>query len=460
MRLTRREALICAGSALISGLSPRLGIASSAHELIASVGQSQLAPSQYPKTEIWGYNGEIPGPLIKVKRGENVRRKFVNKLPQSSTIHWHGIRIDNKMDGVPHLTQALVKPGGDFEYDFIAPDAGTYWYHPHNKTWEQMARGLYGPLIVEEDDPPEIDEDLTLLVDDWRLTQEARISDDFGSMMDWSHAGRLGNWVTVNGIGDYKRHVKKHQRIRLRLINVSNSRVFSLGWNGMRSWLLALDGQPVSKPAEINRIELAPAQRADLFVDITGEEGGDAFLLFQDREQSHKIASFTISAAMRSSLLNAPAPLSPNSISEIGNLKTAKKIDLIMEGGAMGRMRGAVLNGEYRNMRDLAASGHLWAFNNNAGLTEKPLAEIEIGQTVIMSIVNDTAWPHAMHLHGHHFRRLDKGGRLGPLRDTVLMERSERIQIAFVADNPGKWLFHCHMLEHSASGMITWLEVA
>ena len=103
--------------------------------LEARAGSAQLVPPDYPATPIWGYEGRVPGPVIRVRQGERVRRRFVNELPQASTVHWHGIRIENAMDGVPELTQAAVPSGGSFLYDFVAPDAGTYWYHSHNRTW-------------------------------------------------------------------------------------------------------------------------------------------------------------------------------------------------------------------------------------------------------------------------------------------------------------------------------------
>ena len=117
-------------------------------------GTAPLAGVDKPGVSVWGYQGTVPGPLIRVKRGEKVRVRLKNGLAQPTTIHWHGIRIDNAMDGVPGLTQDAVQPGKTFDYSFIAPDAGTYWYHSHAKTWEQVARGLYGMLIVEEEAPP------------------------------------------------------------------------------------------------------------------------------------------------------------------------------------------------------------------------------------------------------------------------------------------------------------------
>ena len=126
----------------------------------------------------------------------------------------------------------------------------------------------------------------------------------------------------------------------------------------------------------------------------------------------------------------------------------------------MGSMREAVVDGQTMGIRQLVEKGLVWAFNGVAAdLPQEPLLAASRGETVRIAMVNDTAWPHAMHLHGHHFRRLGVDGRLGPLRDTILVDREETAEIAFVADNPGSWLLHCHMLEHAASGMRTWLKV-
>jgi FtsP/CotA-like multicopper oxidase with cupredoxin domain len=130
-----------------------------------------------------------------------------------------------------------------------------------------------------------------------------------------------------------------------------------------------------------------------------------------------------------------------------------------MEGGAMGRMSGAMMGGQRMGMREMSGAGKVWAFNGMADMPDAPLVAADRGETVQIDIINDTVWPHAMHLHGHHFRQIASDGTAGPLRDTLLVDRGETAQIAFVADNPGDWLLHCHMLEHSAGGMMTWLRV-
>ena len=429
--------------------------------LEANTGFAQLAPPKLPATPIWGYEGQVPGPVVRVRQGERIERRFVNSLPQASTVHWHGIRIDNAMDGVPDLTQSAVPPGGSYLYDFVVPDAGTYWYHSHNRTWEQLARGLYGALIVEEaDGGPEVDRDEIMLIDDWRLTQEAQIDPNFGAMGDRSHGGRIGNWVTINGEGDWRRTVRRHERLRLRLADAANARILVLELHGLEGWVVALDGQPLAAPETLRRLHLAPAQRADLIVDATAEEGMDAFLVSLERDGAYRIASFRVDGTMRPRPHAAPAPLEPNPVASLRGLAEARSARLLMQGGAMGGMQSAIMGGRETDIRDMVAQGKVWAFNGVADFAAHPLLDLASGETARIAIVNETAWPHAMHLHGHHFRRIDGDGNVGPLRDTLLLDRQESAEIAFVADNPGNWLLHCYMPKHSAGGMETWIRVS
>ncbi|MEO1491307.1 MAG: multicopper oxidase domain-containing protein, partial [Pseudomonadota bacterium] len=317
--------------------------------------------------------------------------------------------------------------------------------------------GLHGPLIIEEDMPPEVDRDEVLVLDDWRLDAEAQIDESFGLMRDWSHAGRIGNFVTVNGDPAHKLTAGRYQRIRLRLINSANARVFSLGLKGLEGWVVSLDGQPLSKPEPMDRMRLAPAQRADLIVDVTDETAGEAFLISFERDGDYALTTFDVEAAVRPQQLGKPAPLQPNEVPILGTI--SQTATLVMEGGAMGGMRSALVGGVETDIRDLVRKGRAWAFNGMAEPPADPLLQVRLGQTARISMKNDTRWPHAMHLHGHHFHQLGGDGEVGPLRDTLLVDPGETADIAFVADNPGAWLLHCHMLEHSAAGMSTWIEV-
>ncbi len=466
MPLNRRDFLLgstLTGVATIVPIGLRQAIAGPDGfiELRAEPAKVRLLGAGEPETELWTYNGTSPGQEIRVKRGERVKVRLINNLDQPTTIHWHGIRIDNAMDGVPDVTQPAVKPGDSFEYDFVAPDAGTYFYHTHERSWEQMARGLYGVLIVEEDQPvvPR-DRDLTLVIDDWRFDRDGQIDErSLGQMMDWSHGGRLGNWLTVNGTSRPDIKLKTGQTYRMRLINTCNARILEFDLAKLGARIAAHDGQalpraalPTDKP-----FLLAPAQRVDVllradeaghvpFEEISGDPFAFMNFVYEDAE-----------SAASDDILALPA----NNIPE-PDLGSALSVDLLMEGGAMGGMRGATLDGQWTDMRTLVGHGLVWAFNGEAGFPKKPLFSVKRGQTVIMRIENRTSWPHAMHMHGFHFKILERNGQEDsekPWRDTFLSGAQGSIKIAFVADNPGKWVFHCHMLEHVAAGMITWFEV-
>lgn len=459
-KFNRRQVLVTGAAFAALGAAP--GVANTKNDLSANVADVQLLPEKYGQTRIWGFEGIAPGPEIRVVQGARIRRRLVNNLPDATSTHWHGIRIDNAMDGVAGLTQEAVAPGASFDYDFAVPDAGTYWYHAHNRSFEQVARGLHGALIVEEPDPLDIDREEVLILDDWLVDPEtAQIAETFGAMHDLSHAGRLGNYITTNGQYNLAQQVKRHERLRLRLINASNARVFQLALDGLGGWIVAMDGMPLTRPMKVeNTFRLAPAQRVDLIVDVTADAGGAGHIVQIDRNETFSQVAFEVTGDASHARREAPKPLPPNAHA-MPDLAEARNLDLLMEGGAMGGMRGAMMGGRMSSMRDMMQAGSFWAFNGSVGgMDGEPLATLMRGETVRLKIVNDTAFPHGMHLHGMHFHEIEPDGSLGALRDTTLLDRGTTREIAFVADNPGKWLLHCHMLSHAASGMMTRIDVA
>ena len=457
MTFSRRIFLAGAGA---FAAFPR-GVRASGFEILkARVSHQNIAPNGYPETEIWGFDGMAPGPVIRVGQGERVQRTFLNGLPQPGSVHWHGIRIDNAMDGVPGLTQDPVPPGGRFEYDFIAPDAGTFWYHSHNRTVEQVARGLYGALIVDEPDRPDIDADFPLAVDDWRLSPEtAEIVQDFDNFRDRSHAGRLGNILTVNGTFDPVVRVRRNDRLRLRLINTANARVLQVGLNGLDGWIMALDGMPLDRPLPVTgAFTLAPGQRADVFVDVMANAGAGADLLSIERDGGYGLMRFDVAAGGRTRR-DAPAALPPNPMPDTGDPAAAELHTMTLEGGAMRGMGPARLGDTVMSPRELAQLGKFWALSGQVDRGTKPFLTAARGETRRISFVNETAFAHGMHTHGHHFRVIAPDGTLGPWRDTLLVNPGQTRQIALHADNPGDWLLHCHMLAHAAAGMMSWFKV-
>ncbi len=458
---TRRQFLAASASAAtlsVSGVS-RVSAALSGGPILleARPGKANLLETSDAETAIWGYDGRVPGPVLRARQGGEVWVRFRNKLSQPTTIHWHGIRIANAMDGVAGLTQDPVPPGETFDYRFTVPDAGTFWYHPHNRSWEQVARGLYGALIVEEHDAPDVDQDLIVIADDWRLEEDGRIHEaSFGSIRDRAHAGRLGNILAINGQPLAEFRVRSGERLRLRLINTCNARVLALRFEDLKPQVLAIDGQPVSPHPLRNEVAtLAPGQRVDLFILMTGAPG--ATQAITEVSQSRLVAARFVYGPDEALPANPATPrLASNGIPE-PDMGAAKKVDLVMTGGAMGRVDQIVHKGQTFGIRELVREhGLVWAFNGVAGMPGTPLFTAKRGQTVAVRMVNDTRWPHAMHFHGHHFREADADAAW---RDTLLMEANETRTVYFVADNPGKWMLHCHMLEHQAGGMATWFEV-
>ena len=453
--------------AMLLGARPKDGVLIEARK-----GRVELLGKGLGKTGIWGYGGTVPGPVLRVKQGAEVKVRFKNSLDQGSTIHWHGIRIDNKMDGVAGLTQEPVAPGESFDYRFTAPDAGTYWYHPHNRTWEQMARGLYGLLIVEEPDPIVVDHDLALAFDDWQLKSDGQLEEEtFGQIGERAHGGRTGNVMTVNGSTDMKFDVKSGDRVRVRLCNTANSRILHLRVEGCIARVIALDGQPVTpREPEAGDLLISPSQRIDLILDMDGGPGGQA-VISEISDMRLPLMRFELHATQKSR--SKPLPdvekLADNPLLAPDRAKPLK-VDLEMTGGAMGGMSSAIYKGKKLSIQELVReAGMIWAFNGVAGMPEKPLFSAKKGQTVELDMINNTSFPHAMHLHGHHMSEVQRvrqtrdGAKFissrPDWRDTVLVDRAEAVKVAFVADNPGKWMIHCHMLEHQAGGMSTWFEV-
>ena len=180
-RISRRGFLAAGAGVVLSTPLPSVpGRASAAREfrLVAAAGRAPLVGGGYPETAVWAYNGSVPGPEIRVRQGERLRIIVENGLKEDTAVHWHGVRVPNAMDGVPHLTQKPIAPGESFTYEFEAPDAGTYWYHPHQRSFEQIGRGLHGALVVEEREPVLVDRDVVWVLGDWRLLQDASISDE------------------------------------------------------------------------------------------------------------------------------------------------------------------------------------------------------------------------------------------------------------------------------------------
>ena len=465
--LTRRAFLSSNAAALLAAALPMPRSAAAAagrtSTLRAAPGRARLVPEPHGETPVWCYNGAVPGPEIRVRQGDRVRIVAENGLEEETTVHWHGIRLPNAMDGVPHLTQPPIRPGGTFAYEFDAVDAGTFWYHPHQQSPEQVGRGLYGPFVVEEIDPIRVDRDMTWVLDDWRLNRSAAIRGDFGNAHDLSHNGRLGNTITVNGRFPDAFAVRKGERIRLRLVNAANARIFGLEFRDHEPTIIALDGQPAAPHApDGGLVVLGPAMRADVVLDMKGEPGSRVSVIDRFyRNREYRLLDFVYGAKpLRSETPDWTMELPANRLPE-PDIGTARRTEVVFNGGMMG---GAVMAELGGSMPGGLRSGRFWFVNGVAAESHmaKPLLVIERGRSYVIAMTNATAWHHPIHLHGHSFRILSRNGKPAPRRewrDTALMEPRERVEIAFVADNPGDWMFHCHVLGHQASGMMASIRV-
>ena len=343
--ISRRSVLSSCVTAGIAALLPRNGQSGTPavreYALVAAPSSASIVGTAVPQqTRVWAYRGSVPGPELRVRQGDRLRVRVENLLPEETTVHWHGVRVPNAMDGVPHLTQPPIAPGSTFVYEFDCPDAGTYWYHPHTRSFEQVERGLAGALIVEEPQPIAVDRDLVWVLDDWR-TPGAQISEDFGNMMDISHAGRLGNTVTINGRVPEQFALRSGERIRLRLVNAANARIFGLEFQGH---------QPFVPWA---RCEQALTQRADLVLDCLGQPG-DKYTVF-DRfysQQQYRLLDLVYGSSppVRQSPLNESMRLPPNPLAE-PDQQNAMRHTVEFGGGMM----------DPKMMRGMGAEGGEWA---------------------------------------------------------------------------------------------------
>jgi FtsP/CotA-like multicopper oxidase with cupredoxin domain len=407
--LSRRELLAAAGTACL-GSRLQAEPASDGARILRALPRAALANGE-TYASLQGYDGMVPGPTLRVKRGDELRVRLANELAESTAIHWHGVRVANAMDGVPELTQAPVAPGAGFDYRVQAPDAGTFWYHAHSAA--QVDQGLHGALIVEEPERIDVDRDIVLVLG--------------------SPGGAAGAPIRVNGAIRPDIPIKTGERLRLRLINASSARGLSLKLEDHAVWVMAIDGQP-AEPflARDSRIALGPGNRADLFVDAIRNAGTAATILAGARDEL-PIARLVYESGgnVRSAPRPEPRPLPPNPL--------PSRIDL------KGSLREELTLGVAKPLDPNGA----------------PLFAVRRGRAVTLAIRNSSGQPQAVHVHGHSFRlldRLDDGWAPYWLDTLVAGARTERI--AFVADNPGKWLIECRMLERRDTDTAVWFAVA
>jgi FtsP/CotA-like multicopper oxidase with cupredoxin domain len=431
------------------------------------------------ETAIWGFDGVVPGPTLRVRRGEELKVRLLNELSEPTAIHWHGIRNTNAMDGVPGLTQDPVAPGASFDYRFTPPDAGTFWYHPLANAPLERGRRLHGLLIVDEPRPVDVDQDVAIVLDDWAVESDAAE-------------------LTVNGAPSLDFPVRTNERLRLRILNAAYSRTIVLRVGGHSAAVMAIDGEP-AEPflARDSRVTLAPGNRIDLFIDTKLDLGSIAPITIETAHGDAELARLVYQAgapARPAPRMGLPA-LPPNPLPERMDferaLKVAVKISALPEltaellggghwpsvtessGPPPSRAAPAMIGlGSIVITKDgrLVAVTHSEQPSRTIGPTGKPLPpagagppplSVKRGRTVMLAFWNGTAFPHVAYLHGHHFRLLDKldDGWKPFWLDSVLVPPRQTVRIAFVADNPGKWVLRCRSLGPQEAEPAGWFEV-
>lgn len=416
----------------------------------------RLLPEPAQPTAAWGYNGLVPGPLLRFKVGEKATIRLVNRLSQPTSLSWHSLRVDNAMAGIAGLTQEAVAPGASFDYLFTPKEPGLSWYHPHvlEHIGEQIGRGLYGVIIVDEVEPPAIDKDLLLVIADWKLDENGAIDGDFDSLADARGKGRIGRLVTLNSEPvPVPQIMPPLSRLRLRIVSAVTARIMLLTFNGLRPLVLAIDGQPCEAFEPVRQtIPIGPGARFDLMVDLPPEPGAEASVTLRgDGEEDHVLLALRTAGATREprppigSL--AQNPLLPSVI----RLEKARKLDLVFEPNSAAEKAGPDKHPA------------LWAINGIAiaGFPAKPIFSVKRGTPVSLGFVNRSGLVQQVRVHGHCVRLLhDLDDGWEPYwRDCVLVPDGRTKRVAFIADNPGKWPIECLVSARQASGLATWFEV-
>ena len=398
---------------------------------------------------VWAYNGQVPGPELRVRLGETVRVKFTNKLPQPSTIHWHGVRVPNDMDGVPTAMRPAIKPGESFVYEFTPKDAGTFWFHPHIRSSEQVERGLFGVLIVEDVAPPAYSRDLVWVIDDWLIGENGQIVPNFNTRHDLAHDGRWGNRVTINGRENESLMIRPGERIRLRIVNVANGRIFALNFGSLVAKIIAVDGLYARTPVNASGFEVAPGNRID--VDLTAPSVSYAAVAIEDRFLPNRLRHLA-DVRIEGEPMQTPNFV-PRSHTKVPDWKAGNETrvdsELLLDARAGGPM------GLEWTINGVAFKGHENA-TSHVGI---PLVQDRFNH---LRFTNKSARLHPIHLHGMFFRVLTRNGSVVEepfFRDTVLVHPRETVDVGLVPLDEGNWMLHCHILEHAEAGMMTMLQV-
>ena len=457
-----RRALIAAAGAGLAGVSlaPRAAAqAAGAPRLLeAKEGKAALRAPPAAPTATLGYGGLPEDGVLRYRPGEELWLRLVNGLKQPTSLHIHGLRLPAAMAGVAGLSQEPVAPGAAQDIRFTPRDTGLSWLHPHTfpNTGEQLARGLYGVVIVEEKEPPLADADIVAVLSDWRLDAKGAVVEDFGKdglgkPEDAFGAGRIGALVTLNNLPvPQTRALAPGARVRLRIVNAANARIMLLTFTGLKPLILAIDGQPCEAFAPVqDTIPVGPGARFDLMFDLSREAGASGKIVLNGNEYKkgspepdRDILVFKTEGAPRAALPPI-ASLPQNAfLPPAIRLQDSQRFDLTIDGG--GKAPFTLNKATPKDAR--------------GGL---PLFLLKTGQPVTLGIANKTAFAQSIRVHGHHMRLLHPAddGWEPYWRDSIILPAGKTHHVAFNADNPGRWMLESPIIEHAANGVRGWFEV-
>jgi FtsP/CotA-like multicopper oxidase with cupredoxin domain len=403
-------------------------------------------------TEMWTYNGTVPGPLIRANRGDRLTVHFTNHLPEATSIHWHGVRVPADMDGT-HAVQDPVQPGDSFTYSFILPDAGTYWYHPHVNSSAQVGYGLYGPIVVDDPDDPVSADDLVLVLSDVSLEADGQLTP--GDQNGWfgDYFGREGPLLLVNGkiLPSLKMRAGVPQRWRI--INAARSRFFEVAVPGVAFWRIGGDGGLIERPQEQASLFLAPSERGELIVTPPKSSVGTGHLVNQDPDRYGIGQTYQDEPLVEVEVLEANGASPPELPDQ---LRGFPEYDLTELPARQIELGEALIDG----VAHMSINGEVHSDSSHEG-SHAHVAYV--GDTEIWEVLNATDFAHPFHLHGFAFEILDLGGKTWPVRewkDSVNVPAKQVLRFVVTYDDrPGQWMFHCHILDHAQLGMMAVLDV-
>lgn len=472
MNITRRNILktFCSGVAVsaVGGINviAYSSAKKSEFDYILEIKEASFPLLDHKKVEGLGFNGSYPAPVLFATQDKVFRVKVINRLNEATTIHWHGIRLKNSMDGVPFLTQKPIMPKEEFIYEFTPKDAGSFWYHPHINSINQLSKGLCGTLIVQEKKPLPFQKDIILQLKNFSVTSNGILKKLY-SHRNAARAGTTGSLFTVNGKAHETIKARAGEVLRLRLLNIDNTSVYSLlPCKSLNLSLLAIDSNPLSQLEAVTEpLELGAGARMDFAALVPAVSKSQAIKLEISRKgKVYSVLEVLVEksplAANKSSSLNSAKNklfvLPPNPVSE-PDLKKAKTFKFSFEwSGAMTPLG-----------KGKQAKPAFWAINRISwkgmmeGKKPSPLAVLKYGESYILEFKNETPHQHPIHLHGLFFKVIesDKKKVRPYFADTVLMDKNEKVKVALVADNLGDWMFHCHIIEHLKTGFMGYISV-